>query len=41
MRLLRYRRLGPRYEVYASIVAVLAASAAVIGVCLWALGQAP
>ena len=41
MRLLRYRRLGPRYEIYASIVAVIAAMAAVVAVCLWAIGQAP
>ena len=38
---MRYRRLGPRYEIWASVAAVLAAVAATIAVCLWALGQAP
>ena len=38
---MRYRRLGPRYEIWASVIAVLAAVAVTVAVCLWAVGQAP
>ncbi|MEM9713216.1 MAG: hypothetical protein AAGA17_13450 [Actinomycetota bacterium] len=38
---LRYRRLSPRYEIWASVFAVVFAVAVTVGVCLWAIGQAP
>ncbi len=39
--LFRYRRLGPRYEVWASIVATLVALIVVLAACAWALQLAP
>lgn len=39
--LFRYRRVGPRYNVYATLVSVILAIIMILAVCIWALEQAP
>jgi len=41
MRMLRNRRLGRHYDLFATLIAVVLSVIAVLAVSIWALGQTP